>query len=98
MSYMVSYVILFNPHYGVNIDQLSLLDKKTNSYMLCQLQDRFADAFVQSGDDRTPLMPPVDESQDWELLSGEEEGGFTVLEFRRDWVTCDPEDRDITVC
>jgi hypothetical protein len=42
--------------------------------------DRFAAA-------RAP--PSVDEQQDWKLEAGEEENGFTVLEFSRKLITCD---------
>ncbi|XP_064397923.1 DBH-like monooxygenase protein 1 homolog [Halichondria panicea] len=53
------------------------------------LNDRFATA--QS-------LPTVDVSQDWILEAGEQVDGFTVLAFRRDWVTCDTaQDRDIRV-
>ncbi len=52
------------------------------------VQDRYAEAKEQ---------PPIDESQDWELLSGREEDGYTILQFRRDWVTCDDRDRNIDV-
>ena len=51
-------------------------------------QDRYA--FAQS-------LPPVDPQQDWNLISGENENGFTTLEFWRKWVTCDERDRDIEV-
>ena len=52
------------------------------------LQDRFAiDRF----------LPAVDESQDWFLVSGEEENGYTVLEFTRNLSTCDNNDLDIKV-
>ena len=51
-------------------------------------QDRFATS-------RSP--PSVDEQQDWTLVDGEEEGGFTVLEFTRKYITCDNKDLPITV-
>ena len=51
-------------------------------------QDRFATS-------RSP--PSVDEQQDWTLVDGEEEGGFTVLEFTRKYITCDNNDLPITV-
>ena len=52
------------------------------------LQDRFAiDRF----------LPPVDESQDWFLVSGEEENGYTILEFMRHLSSCDQNDLDIKV-
>ena len=50
------------------------------------LQDRFAiDRF----------LPPVDESQDWFVVSGEEENGYTILEFTRKLTSCD--DKDLTI-
>jgi len=52
------------------------------------LQDRYA---VQQA------LPPIDPSQDWFLVSGEETGGYTILEFTRNWTTCDERDRDIQV-
>ena len=53
------------------------------------LQDRFASR-------RGP--PEIDEEQDWELVGeGEEEDGFTILEFRRKYVTCDDMDLPVTV-
>lgn len=48
--------------------------------------DRYADDQV---------LPPIDQSQDWSLLRGQEVDGHTVLEFTRSWVTCDNRDRDI---
>ena len=51
-------------------------------------QDRFAST-------RGP--PAIDESQDWELKCGEEEDGYTILEFSRDYVTCDDDDLPIAV-
>ena len=53
------------------------------------LQDRFA--FQQA-------LPPIDPSQDWFLVRGMEDGGYTILEFTRNWTTCDDRDRDIEVC
>ena len=56
--------------------------------MPCILQDRFAiDRF----------LPPIDESQDWFLVSGEEENDYTILEFTRNLTTCDENDLDIKV-
>ena len=52
------------------------------------MQDRFAV-------DR--YLPPVDESQDWFLVSGEEENGYTILEFTRNLTTCDKYDLVIKV-
>ena len=51
-------------------------------------QDRFADGRA---------LPPIDESQDWFLISGEQDDGFTVLEFSRNLTTCDPRDLEIKV-
>ncbi|XP_019644850.1 PREDICTED: DBH-like monooxygenase protein 1 [Branchiostoma belcheri] len=48
--------------------------------------DRYAEAQGQ---------PPVDESQDWELVSGNENGTHTVLRFNRRLTTCDVRDRVI---
>ena len=55
---------------------------------LVYLQDRFA--FQEA-------LPPIDPSQDWFLVRGEEDGGYTILEFTRNWTTCDDRDRDIVV-
>ena len=52
------------------------------------LQDRFAE-------DRAP--PTIDASQDWYLKNGEEENGFTILEFSRKYITCDDKDLPVTV-
>ncbi len=51
-------------------------------------QDRYADA---------QAVPPIDDSQDWFLLEGEGDSGYTSLTFTRKWVTCDDRDRDIAV-
>ncbi|XP_078689271.1 DBH-like monooxygenase protein 1 homolog [Branchiostoma floridae x Branchiostoma belcheri] len=48
------------------------------------LTDRYADGNAQ---------PIVDESQDWELVSGYENGTHTVLRFNRKLTTCDTKDR-----
>ncbi|XP_035698652.1 DBH-like monooxygenase protein 1 homolog [Branchiostoma floridae] len=40
-------------------------------------------------------LPPEDESQDWELLSGYENDTHTVLRFKRKLQTCDVRDRVI---
>ncbi|CAI8042462.1 DBH-like monooxygenase protein 1 homolog, partial [Geodia barretti] len=40
--------------------------------------------------------PTIDEQQDWMLKGGEEENGFTILEFSRKYVTCDEYDLPIT--
>ena len=52
------------------------------------MQDRFAD---------TRSLPPVDDHQDWFLLRAEEEGGYTTLEFTRNYTSCDTRDRSIGV-
>ena len=52
------------------------------------VKDRFATA-------RSP--PAMDEQQDWALVEGEEESGFTILEFTRSYTTCDDSDLPITV-
>ena len=51
-------------------------------------QDRFA---------AQQSLPPIDPSQDWFLVKGMEEGGYTMIEFTRNWTTCDDKDRDISV-
>ena len=57
--------------------------------LLVFFQDRYA---------TTTGRPPIDNQQDWFLDEGMEEGGFTLLAFRRQWVTCDsPQDREIKV-
>ena len=38
--------------------------------------------------------PPIDPQKDWNPIRGEDEDGFTTLEFWRKWVTCDDLDRD----
>ena len=50
------------------------------------LQDRFAAG-------RDP--PTVDEHQDWDLESGAEKNGFTVLRFSQKYITCDEHDLPI---
>ena len=52
------------------------------------MQDRFAiDRF----------LPSIDESQDWLLVDGVEENGYTILEFTRNLTNCDQSDLDIKV-
>ena len=58
------------------------------SLSLPTLQDRYAER---------QALPTIDPSQDWFLVSGEEAGGYTILEFTRNWTTCDERDRDIVV-
>ena len=43
------------------------------------------------------LSPPIDASQDWQLVNGSENDGATVLEFTRKLTTCDDKDLDIKV-
>ena len=52
------------------------------------MQDRYAEG---------RFLPAVDCSQDWTLEHGEQENGYTILEFSRTFVTCDPKDLDIKV-
>ena len=52
------------------------------------MQDRFA---------TTRGTPSIDDKQDWELKNGEEESGFTILEFSRKYITCDEYDLPISV-
>ena len=42
-------------------------------------------------------LPPIDASQDWFLVSGEEDGGYTILEFTRNLTTCDDKDLNVEV-
>ena len=42
-------------------------------------------------------VPVQDESQDWQLVSGQAENGHTILEFKRHLTTCDDKDMDISV-
>ena len=56
--------------------------------LITSLQDRYAEM-------RT--LPPIDDSQDWFLTFGEEEDGYTILEFYRNLTTCDARDLDISV-
>ena len=57
-------------------------------YFILSIKDRFA---------TSRSSPAVDEQQDWTLVEGKEEGGFTVLEFTRKYITCDKNDLPITV-
>ena len=56
--------------------------------MIILLQDRYAYG-------RT--TPSIDDSQDWVLTGGNEEGGFTTLQFERKLDTCDPDDTAINL-
>ena len=42
-------------------------------------------------------LPPIDARQDWFLVRGEEEGGYTILEFTRNLTTCDDKDLNVEV-
>ena len=57
-------------------------------YFVLFLQDRYAEG---------RYLPPIDESQDWFLVGGEEEDGFTVLEFTRNFQSCDGKDLNVEV-
>ncbi len=63
-----------------------------NCYCLFSLflliQDRYAEQ---------EALPPIDASQDWFLISGEQENGFTILEFSRNITSCDDRDMNILV-
>jgi hypothetical protein len=53
------------------------------------MQDRYAQG---------RFLPPIDaRSQDWFLTNSEEEDGFTILEFSRNFTSCDPQDLNIDV-
>ena len=52
------------------------------------IQDRYAERRE---------LPPIDESQDWFLVSGQEKDGVTILEFSRKFITCDSRDLEIKV-
>jgi hypothetical protein len=52
------------------------------------MQDRYADRRA---------LPSIDASQDWFLTFGEEEDGYTILEFYRNLTSCDAHDLDISV-
>ncbi len=43
------------------------------------------------------MLPRRDASQDWFLSLGEEEDGYTILEFSRNLTTCDTRDLNIEV-
>ena len=58
-------------------------------HIISSLQDRFA---------TTRGLPAIDSSQDWFISSGSEENGRTVLEFYRNFTSCDDNnDMDIKV-
>ena len=44
------------------------------------------------------IEPIIDESQDVTLLAANQNDTHTILRFSRPYVTCDENDRDITVC
>ena len=58
----------------------------TKSYVF--LQDRYAYG---------RYTPPIDPIQNWFLTNAEIEDGYTVLEFYRNFITCDDCDLDILV-
>ena len=53
---------------------------------MLSLQDRYAERRA---------LPRCDASQDWSLSFGEEEDGYTILEFSRNLTTCDSKDLNI---
>ena len=58
-------------------------------HIISSLQDRFA---------TTRGLPAIDSSQDWFISSGSEENGRTLLEFYRNFTSCDDNnDMDIKV-
>ena len=60
---------------------LSSIENVTSAIILLIItvfQDRFA---------TTRATPSIDEHRDWVLEHGEEEGGFTILQFERKWPT-----------
>lgn len=52
------------------------------------LQDRHATGEIE---------PLVDKKQDWNLLLGKEKDDYTIFKFNRKLITCDDDDRIITV-
>ena len=63
---------------------------KLNLYYIvccwCIFKDRFAVGRYE---------PPIDNMQDWFLISARQDDGYTELEFSRNFTTCDNESRDI---
>ena len=53
-----------------------------------QFQDRYAVGRYE---------PPIDNMQDWFLISARQDDGYTELEFSRNFTTCDNESRDIDI-
>ena len=43
------------------------------------------------------FTPVIDHEQNWFLISGEEENGTTILQFWRNFTSCDDYDMDVTV-
>ena len=43
-------------------------------------------------------MPTIDEDQNWVLLAASETDTHTILKFKRPLYSCDPYDRNVTVC
>ena len=65
-----------------------LIENAASLFCVPAMQDRYAAG---------RSSPSIDEQQDWELEFGEEEGGYTILEFSRKYTTCDDFDRPIAV-
>ena len=40
--------------------------------------------------------PAIDEQQNWFLVNAMEDGGYTTLEFKRDYISCDT-DYDLNI-
>ena len=62
--------------------------RRMHTITTIMLQDRYAAG---------RMLPSIDSSQDWFLISGKEVDGFTTLEFTRNLTTCDSQDLDIKV-
>lgn len=61
----------------------------TDLLLFCVLlQDRCAFGYY---------TPPIDTEQNWFLTSAEQNDGVTILQFYRDFITCDDNDRNILV-
>ena len=53
--------------------------------------------FLQDRHTLDHSAPPIDAEQNWFLAAAEESDGVTVLQFYRDFITCDDDDRSILV-
>ena len=42
-------------------------------------------------------LPPIDDMQDWFLISAAINDGYTELEFSRNFTTCDNQSRDLDI-